>query len=55
MSPLKILNVDAVDLYRDKGDVVIRLVTSERSYDVRLLVHQTQALARAMTDTARIR
>jgi hypothetical protein len=52
MNPLKILNVDAVDLYREKNDVVVRLITPTRSYDVRLALHHADALARAMTDTA---
>ncbi|MCU1695735.1 MAG: hypothetical protein JWR34_1798 [Mycobacterium sp.] len=47
------LNVDAVNLYKKDGEVVLRLITPMRSYDVWLLPHHAAALAKSILETSR--
>jgi hypothetical protein len=49
------LCIDAINFYKKDGEVIVRLITPMRSYDMCLLPHQAQVIAESLRNTARMR
>jgi hypothetical protein len=49
----EVLGVDAINFYKKDGEVIVRLITPSRSYDMYLLPHHAEGIADSLRATAK--